>query len=93
MNVNDYWREVNRAKHHNPEWRFGQAAFNVLHANFPDLANAIRGTEVDPFHLPESNDFYIHPRWDLFVEYVNSSIPDYIHDLEGPGWDALRQQP
>lgn len=47
------------AYHYNANFdlRFGQAAFNVLYALDEDLANSIRGTDLDPFHddekLPE----------------------------------------
>jgi hypothetical protein len=31
--------------------RIGQAFFNILHINYPEIANSIRGTEYDPFHF------------------------------------------
>ncbi len=31
-------------------WRVGQFFFNVLYDNRPDLAETVRGTELDPFH-------------------------------------------
>jgi hypothetical protein len=34
----------------NPAWRLGQAYFNVLNVIAPDLANEIRGTDLDPFY-------------------------------------------
>lgn len=33
-----------------PEWRLGQAAFNVTYERYPGLADRIRGSDVDPFH-------------------------------------------
>lgn len=35
-------------------WRLGQAIFNVLAENRPDLAEKIRGTEMDPFYVQEN---------------------------------------
>lgn len=35
------------------EQRLGQRMFNGLHAAFPEIAEAIRGTEYDPFQLDE----------------------------------------
>ena len=32
------------------DWRHGQALFNALHSIEPDLANAIRGSQSDPFY-------------------------------------------
>jgi hypothetical protein len=33
-----------------PNWRYGQVLFNALYEVDPDLANEIRGTEIDPFY-------------------------------------------
>lgn len=33
-----------------PNWRVGQTWFNVLDQQRPDLADKIRGTDLDPFH-------------------------------------------
>jgi hypothetical protein len=33
-----------------PHWRAGQALFNCLCHEQPQLAEAIRGTKLDPFH-------------------------------------------
>lgn len=32
------------------DWRNGQAAFNVLYSMHPELAQEIRGTDLDPFY-------------------------------------------
>jgi hypothetical protein len=34
----------------NKEWRAGQALFNAISLVAPELANEIRGTELDPFY-------------------------------------------
>lgn len=81
MTLNDYWREVNRAKQLNPEWRYGQTAYNVLRDNFPELIDEIRNTDADPFNIRDSTDMYTHPVWVRFTEYVNSAIPDYRKEL------------
>jgi len=39
-----------RARNRPSEWREGQAAFNYLFQDFPELAIKIRGTNLDPFH-------------------------------------------
>lgn len=41
---------VDEAHRANPEWRYGQAAFNVLERLEPELAEEVRGTVLDPFH-------------------------------------------
>jgi hypothetical protein len=46
--------------------RYGQAMFNHLSEVRPELAEAVRGTEMDPFHVQRIND----PRWDKFVEFI-----------------------
>lgn len=44
-----YLSEVDKAYRENRGWRLGQTYFNILHRIKPDLANAIRTTEADPF--------------------------------------------
>lgn len=34
-----------------PAQRYGQAMFNALYETHPDIANEIRGTDVDPFYF------------------------------------------
>ena len=45
-----------------PEWRRGQAAFNCLASNFPELAEKVSGSlTVDPFHDDSKLDaFFIY---------------------------------
>jgi len=33
-----------------PMWRKGQSLFNALCVLYPDIADEIRGTSLDPFH-------------------------------------------
>lgn len=40
----------NRLRKEYPEWRNGQAAFNALNRLDRDVADQIRGTDVDPFN-------------------------------------------
>ena len=50
----DRWLAVQEQAHElarqYPDWRWGQALFNALHALDPVLANEIRGTAADPFN-------------------------------------------
>lgn len=41
---------VHRALGENPEWRYGQACFNVLTEFDPELAERLRGGDYDPFY-------------------------------------------
>lgn len=45
-----FWGEYQAG---NPHQRQGQALFNALHWERPNLANKIRGTHLDPFHRDE----------------------------------------
>jgi len=36
--------------------RVGQAFFNILYVNYPEVADSIRGSEYDPFHLDSVSD-------------------------------------
>jgi hypothetical protein len=52
------WEEIVDLQHNarklqtkNPELRKGQAFYNVLHSRYPNIANKITGTIIDPFYL------------------------------------------
>lgn len=49
----DYIRTVIAACTANPSWRYGQAYFNTLCDVAPELAEEIRGRDLDPFHRDE----------------------------------------
>lgn len=61
-----YFDSIIKASRH--QWRYGQAMFNHLLEVRPDLAEAVRGTDKDPFYVKELAD----PRWDRFVEFIES---------------------
>ena len=46
----DYLLEVSYSYVRQFELRYGQTCFNVLYLLDPDLADSIRGTDLDPFH-------------------------------------------
>lgn len=45
--------------------RAGQYWFNLLHEVRPELANRIRGTEIDPFYIDE--------RVPMFISYIGDN--------------------
>lgn len=51
------------------KWRYGQAAFNYLQNIRPDLADAVRGSNMDPFYVQQFPD----DRWERFVAYLESN--------------------
>ena len=46
----DYKIAIRQAQQEHPQWRLGQAAFNVLYEMRPDLSEHVRATTLDPFH-------------------------------------------
>jgi hypothetical protein len=44
------YAQVSRYASANPSQRYGQAAFNYIHAKYPVIANELRGTDLDPFY-------------------------------------------
>jgi hypothetical protein len=68
LSVQEGWAEA-------PNLRFGQVYFNLLNELRPDLANEMRGTELDPFHLkflrdvPEATEKFVMDRWDNSTEF------------------------
>ena len=61
-----YFDAISRARTHRE--RYGQAMFNHLETIRPDLANAVRGTDSDPFYVKELS----HPNWYRFVAFLES---------------------
>ena len=68
--VGDYFlRVVKEMSQHRGVMRFGQMLFNVLHEMRPELANAVRGSELDPFYTQDEevlSNFlvYVVEEWD-----------------------------
>jgi hypothetical protein len=52
-------------------WRYGQALFNLLVERHPILAEHIRATKLDPFHLYGPADNF--ERWDAFAVYIEQN--------------------
>lgn len=63
--INSFWVALkqNLAKYC-PPLREGQCYFNTLYEVNPELANEIRGTNIDPF--------YLDSRIDAFVDFLDS---------------------
>lgn len=53
MTFGDYCTLVAKTSHEQRTWRIGQTAFNVLADVRPDLAERVRGTNLDPFHVTQ----------------------------------------
>jgi hypothetical protein len=68
MSFSDYRLRVTKAWQARPERRYGQTAFNVLYVLRPDLAEEVRGTSLDPFHMGDVGtlDFmtWVNKHWD-----------------------------
>lgn len=56
MTLERYYHMVIMAMLDNPEWRYGQALFNVLVEARPELAASLAGTDADPFHASAYDD-------------------------------------
>jgi hypothetical protein len=73
VSFNNYLVQFNLdfAKNEQHGIRYGQQMFNTLHSIKPELANHIRGTELDPFHKEISPDVF-----DIF-EYLEKHWEEY----------------
>lgn len=47
-----HWAQLSEI---NPDWRIGQSMFNALYHIRPDLADRLRGGELDPFYRTHTN--------------------------------------
>lgn len=52
----EFWVKVDQHFAKNHDWRYGQSVFNVLLTYRPDLAEKIRGTDLDPFYSDNLSD-------------------------------------
>lgn len=69
MTITDYFLRVQAVFLYTDE-RWGQACFNVLWEYRPDLAEQIRGTDLDPFYKGEGNlDF-----WPAFYNFLTENL-------------------
>ena len=66
----DFWAAL-RTVEATSGWRVGQALFNLLEEARPDIADALRGTAIDPFEATDKDDnryvhavLYIQQEWD-----------------------------
>lgn len=68
ITVDEFYERARANMVDRPQWRYGQSLFNTLLGIRPDLAEQIRGTEIDPFHARGGTD---DPRLYKFGEFVN----------------------
>lgn len=59
VSLDDYIKAYDIIRFFNNWHRKGQLHFNLLHRLRPDLADKIRGTEIDPFYLDERIPTYL----------------------------------
>lgn len=68
MTLEEYWEAVYTRMAVNPSERAGQAAFNVLVEERPDLSEEIRTTSLDPFYARAgiSDEFctWLYDNWE-----------------------------
>lgn len=70
FSVAEFTRLVSIAMDDYPHWRYGQTLFNVLHEGWPELANEIHGTEIDPFYTTDDETIA------QFYEWLASKMED-----------------
>jgi hypothetical protein len=49
--------------------RYGQALFNTLYERYPELANKITGTDIDPFYKDTNIDKFLSFLYDNVESY------------------------
>lgn len=51
-----------------PEWRYGQLVFNAVHDLRPDIADRLRGGDLDPFYASGKASMFlnaVYDQWDI----------------------------
>lgn len=69
--MGDLFALINTLKEYNPNWRYGQCAFNALVQKYPALAEQIRGTDADPFYVSMVEG---DPRWENFMAFLSGAL-------------------
>lgn len=67
MTFSTFVQTAETVKGRTPDWRMGQTYFNVLSQVRPDLAELVRGTELDPFYQDDRVVGFLEfvaSRWD-----------------------------
>ena len=62
----DYHKYHNKVREillDHPYLRQGQVMFNILAEMYPDLAEEIRGTDLDPIHYEDGKRIYLFWEW------------------------------
>ncbi len=72
--MDEYLNAVADALNNNPRWRYGQTLFNVLYEMHPEVADEIRGADLDPFYKRDRKDCVD------FLHYVNCKIDKCKHN-------------
>lgn len=70
MTLEDFYVEIEDVLRANPSWQEGQALYNTLYAQRPDLCEQIRGTNKDPFFAQSKDD---DPRLTACKEFLKES--------------------
>jgi len=60
ISYEDFETLVKKVCQQNPEWRYGQAYYNLLSYHRSDIASMIQGTLMDPFHKKEVSQHVIN---------------------------------
>lgn len=72
MTISEYLDFGLRARGYRPHWaRRGQFAFNCLFRWHPDIANAIVGTDADPFFDDRKLNRFFMTLWEQHVTRPN----------------------
>jgi len=74
---NNYINEVAKTLSANTKWRYGQSLFNTLYDMQPEVANEIRGSELDPFYQERGHNF------DEFFKFVDCRIDKGTGECKG----------
>jgi hypothetical protein len=69
MTLAQYYELARKNIEDRPAWRYGQSLFNTLLSVRPELAEKIRGTVADPFHIHHEMD----KRLTLFTEFLEAN--------------------
>ena len=58
--LTEYILKCEEIREEYPQWRKGQTYFNVLYDMYPEIAEEIRATAYDPFHVDTVIPYFLN---------------------------------
>lgn len=66
----EFYYELNNEIGEHRDWRYGQAAFNLMHMRYPEIASKFRGSDFDPFYHNDRTQIFVDKCFEMMDQNV-----------------------